>query len=76
MSWGEIDIIWTIIFIIIISAILYWAYTIYTGNRPYITQTTFIPPNIVNNNTIMGNSNDDYEDNSDDDTGDDSDDSV
>lgn len=31
MVWGEVDIIWTIIFILIIAVILYWTYAVYVG---------------------------------------------
>jgi len=76
MSWGEIDILWTIIFMIIIAVILYWTYTIYTGNRPYITQTTFISSktHTLNNVSINNLENDsDTEFDSDTDTDDSSD---
>ena len=41
--WGEVDPVWTIIFIIIVLAFVYWAYIVYT--RPWPIQDA-VPPEI------------------------------
>ena len=41
MEWGQVDVLWTIIFLLIILAVMYWSYLIFTNKRPYIKP---IPP--------------------------------
>jgi hypothetical protein len=46
MVWGQIDLLWTIIFLGIITVILFWSYMIFTDRRPYIPSVSRLSNNV------------------------------
>ena len=34
--WGQVDIVWSIIFIVIVLYLMFWAYLVFTNQRPFI----------------------------------------
>ena len=67
-TWGQVDILWTVIFILIIVYFMYSAVMIFTDNRPYIPSSTLQPIVLDMTSIDDGDSDDDSDNNSDDDS--------
>ncbi|CAH6419485.1 Hypothetical protein HVR_LOCUS665 [uncultured virus] len=77
LEWGQVDILWTVIFIVIVLSIMYWAYTVFGEKRPLITNSTESQPqnpNMLTQNKDNEEDNEDNEDDEDDEDNDDNDD--
>ena len=47
VAWGQVDLVWTIIFLLILAFFMYWAYIVFTEQRTKIGTVTSKPPDNI-----------------------------
>lgn len=66
-TWGQVDLLWTIIFIVIVLFIMFLAFVIFTDRRPYIPSMNLQSSDVISKTLQARSKKKEEENNNDDD---------